>query len=263
MTRTNARRIRHGGALALTALLFPAAATAQGRFQVQYAEPPAQYADMAGALRESGEIEQVADFVAAALVLPHDVPVIFDTCGTPNAAYHPDVKAIRFCYEFVDLFGQIFAGAPDSTEDSFVSGVMGSTLFFMLHEMGHALVDVLDIPITGREEDAVDDLAALIIIFAGEDESLFAAIESFDALAAAHEAGGVEMAFWDEHSLSIQRAFTLDCMIYGSDPETYAGLVHPDRLPEARAVRCPHEYAQKEEAWDRLLSDYYTPAMRQ
>lgn len=205
----------------------------------------------------------VADFVAAALVLPHDVPVIFESCGMANAMYHPDAKAIRFCYEFVDLFGQIIAADPNATEEDFARGVMGSTVFFLLHEMGHALVDVLELPITGREEDAVDDLAALIIIFAEEEDALLAAIESFDALSAAQEAGGGEMAFWDEHSLSIQRAYTLDCIIYGSDPEEFADLVHPERLPEERAMRCPSEYAQKEQAWDRLLADHYTPAMRQ
>ena len=47
------------------------------------------------------------------------------------------------------------------------------------------------------------------------------------------------------------------CLVYGSDPDKYAGLVGADGLPEARAVRCPAEYAQVEKAFDRLLGFVY------
>lgn len=35
--------------------------------------------------------------------------------------------------------------------------------------MGHALVRILDLPITGREEYAVDDLAAITLLGLGND----------------------------------------------------------------------------------------------
>lgn len=254
----------HAGLLAASVLLGAAGpAAAQGRFQVQYVQPPAEIEPLIAAIREAGVIEAAADHVSTALQLPRDVPIVFDTCGQPNAFYDPDAKAISFCYEFVGMFAQIFVSAPDITQDEIAQGIVGSTLFFMLHEMGHSLVDVLDLPITGREEDAVDDLAALIMIDAEASDDLLAAIESFDTLANGLEESDEEVAYWDEHSLDIQRAYALDCVVYGSDPQEYGDLVRDDRLPESRAVRCPEEFEQKSESWDRLLWDYYVPERRQ
>ena len=39
--------------------------------------------------------------------------------------------------------------------------MLGSGAFLLQHETGHALVHLLDLPFTGREEVAVDDLAAV------------------------------------------------------------------------------------------------------
>ena len=36
------------------------------------------------------------------------------------------------------------------------------------HELGHALIHVLDLPTTGREEDAVDQLSTYILAYGSE-----------------------------------------------------------------------------------------------
>ena len=96
---------------------------------------------------------------------------------------------------------------------------------------------------TGREEDPVDDLAAITLV--GDDEAegwLFGAMMSFAGLARSVEQGDVQLPFWDEHSLDAQRMYTVACVLYGSDPELHAGLVGTDGLPEQRAARCPAEF---------------------
>lgn len=40
-------------------------------------------------------------------------------------------------------------------------------MFFMLHEVGHALIASYDLPITGSEEDAADQFAAWWLINMG------------------------------------------------------------------------------------------------
>lgn len=244
-------------AAALLALLMSGSLLAQGRFAVTYNEPPAQFREVVDVVVGAGVVEEATQFVNSALRLPRVVPVIFDSCGVPNAFYDPEARRIVFCYEFLALFDQMFAQDPEFTAEELDEAILGSTLFFLLHEMGHALVHILDLPITGREEDAVDDLAALILIEADAREDLISAAYSFDLLAAHLEASGAELAFWDEHSLSAQRAYALTCMVYGSDPEVFGDLVSPDILPEARAVRCPREFGQKSESWDRLLDPYF------
>ena len=76
-------------------------------------------------------------------------------------------------------------------------------------------------------------------------------------MAEEYETGRSEdLAFWDEHSLNGQRVYSITCLIYGSDPDSFAELVGEDGLPAERAARCPGEYKQKSRAWDRLLAPH-------
>ena len=42
--------------------------------------------------------------------------------------------------------------------------VLGNTVFILYHELGHALIDQLGLPVLGREEDAADNLASIMMI---------------------------------------------------------------------------------------------------
>src|SRR6266436_2435982 len=49
--------------------------------------------------------------------------------------------------------------------------VIGNTLFAMLHELGHAAVGELGLPVLGKDEDAADSFAAVRLIRLGSDFS--------------------------------------------------------------------------------------------
>ncbi len=232
----------------------PAAPTPQGKIAISYYEPPEGYLELAQGLRDSGVYETVAETVSSAVALPHDLPVDFAACGQANAFYDPGQRRITMCYEFFGLFASVFAG-DDVGDDEFAESVLGAGAFFLLHEIGHALVHLFEIPITGREEDSVDSLATLILIHGEGQSALFAAIDNFGAMA--DSMGDAELPFWDEHSLNQQRLYDVACLIFGSNPEAYAGMVGHDALPEERAVRCPAEFQQKNQAWDVLLAPYF------
>src|SRR3546814_15326340 len=57
----------------------------------------------------------------------------------------------------------------DALPDDLAVFVLGNTIFTLFHELGHALVDKLEIPVLGREEDAVDALAVLLMLPDEED----------------------------------------------------------------------------------------------
>lgn len=46
--------------------------------------------------------------------------------------------------------------------------MLGQFEFVLLHEVGHAFVHVMNIPMVGKEEDAVDTLATIIAIVRNE-----------------------------------------------------------------------------------------------
>ena len=124
----------------------------------------------------------------------------------------------------------------------------------MMHEVGHALVDVLDLPITGREEDVADQLAVYVLVRGGE-KGAQAAVAGVSALQpSSNEFDATALA--DEHSLGPVRLYNVMCWIYGSDPVKYSQLVEGGSLPEERAVRCPGEWDRMAKAWQRLLAPY-------
>lgn len=211
--------------------------------------------------RSSKTIEIAVSEMNKAVKLPRDILVVFDACGESNAFYSADDLQILICYELIAEARDLFLSDPDTKSEAGVYA-MESALFMFLHELGHALVDQLKIPITGKEEDAVDDLAAILMLEKPEGgEAVLSAMEHFwleadEELASAMD----ELEFWDEHSLSIQRVYSMACLLYGSDPDGYEDLLVGDDdeglLPSERAELCPDEYALKKRSWSVLLKDH-------
>ena len=212
-----------------------------------------QYAGWEAHVRRTRLLEGYADYLNEWISLPERVALTFAACGSADAFYEPDNRTITICYELLDAFAQAFGELPREKREQVV---LGATDFILYHEVGHALIDVLDLPALGREEDAADQLAVYILTD-GTDEGEQAAIDGAVALHRLEQGTG-ETAFADEHSLGPQRFYNVLCWVYGQNPERHAGLRlrAGGVLPDARAERCPGEAAQLEASWNRLLEAY-------
>jgi hypothetical protein len=60
---------------------------------------------------------------------------------------------------------------PARQRQAHVEFVFGNVLFVAAHELGHALVSEMKLPILGREEDAADVLAILTALWMGDQLS--------------------------------------------------------------------------------------------
>ena len=212
-----------------------------------------QYAGWEAYVRKERLLEGYADYLNRWIALPDRVALTFAACGSADAFYEPDTRTITICYELLDAFDRAFG---DLRKEKREEAVLGATDFIVYHEVGHALIDLLDLPTLGREEDAADQLAVHILTD-GTDEGEQAAIDGAVALHRLEQATtGVALA--DEHSLGPQRFYNVICWVYGQNPERHAGLRlrAGGVLPEARAERCPGEAAQLEASWNRLLGSY-------
>lgn len=200
------------------------------------------------------DLQAIANELNKTFSLPQDLYLSLNNCGVANAYYNPNSKEIIMCTELVTLFEQGFAKEYANKEEA-AQAAEDSTVFVFFHELGHALIDIYDLPVTGREEDAVDQLATLIVADGSEE----GAVSLFNGAVAFTVLDGDELsesAFWGEHSMGIQRFYNTICLLYGQDPNAHKDLVKEEILPQARARRCPSEYQRIEKAWGALLSPH-------
>ncbi len=200
-------------------------------------------------------LEQVVANLNDKIALPWDITISFQDCDDPNAYYDPETHSLTICYQLIDEYYDLFAHKikdKAKLEDA-VRGALASTFF---HELGHGLVDAWELPVTGKEEDAVDQLSTLVLINNtnnGEQMALDAAI-TFRLYADLTR--GETKIYWDEHSLDEQRFYDTICLIYGHAPGKYSYLVRNGTLPEERAELCREDYPKVARAWHQLLSPY-------
>jgi Putative metallopeptidase len=108
-------------------------------------------------------LSQVVANLNEKIALPWDVTISFQDCDQPDAHYDPETRSITICYQLIDEYHDLFAlKIKDKAKlDDAVRGAVTSTFF---HELGHGLVDAWKLPVTGKEEDAVDQLSTLVLI---------------------------------------------------------------------------------------------------
>lgn len=230
-----------------------------GDFIVKPAELTSDdYTELAAKLSADRTMEDVATVLNESLNMPVDIGMRFAECGEDNAFYDPETQEVTVCIEMFTEEREQFAAYYD-TEAEIDDAIQGSFLFTVFHEVGHALVDVLDIPITGREEDVVDGLAAWWLID-GDDGEQNAIAGALSFYTDPSEAADIEETdFSDEHSISQQRYYTLTCYVYGSDTTKYADLLEDEWLTPERAEQCPAEYDRLNRSWYALLDKYLKP----
>ena len=244
-----------------------------GNFVVRYEKTDNEdYRELEAIFKETRLLEDTAKELDNVFALPAQVPVVFKECGDVNAFYDPEAREIALCWELVEYYAGMFLSEEQTEEEAQEGGeaVAGATIFTFFHELGHALIDIYDLPVTGREEDAVDQLATMILLEGGEEGEMAALNGAWSFLTEEEEdiegqeeysaeekvEEEEELAFWDEHSLDEQRFYNIVCWSYGKNPEGFQYLVDDETLPEGRAERCPAEYDRMSRSWDALLEPY-------
>ena len=199
-------------------------------------------------------IEKLISDLNQRLILPFDISVVFEDCEEPDAYYDPETHEVTLCYQLIDDYYELF-GKKIKDKARLHEAVKAATAATFFHELGHSLVDAWKIPITGREEDAVDQLSILVLIEATENGQQMALDGALSFKLYADLASGKKI-YWDEHSLDEQRFFDTVCMVYGSDDEKYDYLVTNGTLPDERAAFCREDYEKVSRAWHQLLAPY-------
>jgi hypothetical protein len=139
--------------------------------------------------------------------------VTWRDCGVVNAYYYPAEKTVVMCNEL--------KGAADA----------GTIRFILAHELSHSVIMQLEIPYTTHHEGAADELAALMLIWIGMDNDVWAAAEWWWGKGRDEDPA-------DDHYGDKRRALNLACLVIGSRPE---------------GGGCTSQYRRAVKAWNRLL----------
>ncbi len=205
-------------------------------------------------------LEDLSDTVNGNLKLPFDVPLKGSQCDEPNDYWSPDDKEMVLCYEDVDESLRIFGEAGDPDPEASARRVAIASFF---HELGHMAIDLYDLPATGREEDAADQMAAFWLLtpdvndYVDPDLVQAAKDQAREYRIYAQEGGALEDSdYADVHTLNQARTYNFECWIYGSDPDGNQDIIDNGLLPEGRAATCEDEYDRLVKAWGTLLEPH-------
>src|SRR5215831_11949690 len=134
--------------------------------------------------------------------------------------------------------------------------VVGNMLFVGFHELGHALVGQLRLPVLGQAEAAADSFATIALLEEGTEFSvnvLLQAVRGWLLMDRRARKLGDEPDFHDAHDLDWQRAFRIVCLMVGSDQKQLKELADRVRLPQDRRQSCRDDYENAKNSWNSVL----------
>lgn len=223
------------------------------------------------AVKNSHLAERMAQLTQSTTRLRQNLGIEFESCGKPNAFFDPRRSAIIFCVEMIEL---MMSQARADTEvamkwnrQEFARTIDGAIWGIFFHELGHAVIGINRVAITGREEDVADQFAVYYALNFVEPQNVTVVLPTiwfFNRLSKSStldsfDQDEIKRLMADEHSLSEQRIYNLACWALGSNSKRGAFAANYVGLPEARAVRCHQEYADLDYGIRSRFKKYFKP----
>jgi hypothetical protein len=137
--------------------------------------------------------------------------------------------------------------------------VVGNMLFVMAHEIGHAVMGEMEIPVLGREEDAADAFAILNALKVGHNFSHGVLVEAAKGWFLSDRRDKKEanqLTYYDNHGLNLQRAYQIVCLMVGSDSKRFKDLADETKLPKERQQSCQEDYRIASWSWETILKSH-------
>ncbi|MEZ8786282.1 DUF4344 domain-containing metallopeptidase [Vibrio splendidus] len=188
-------------------------------------------------------------------------PLTIQYGGEEGPLYDPQTHQVLIPYNFYSESLNYFEKNQYEKEygKTAQTGAIDTLLHTLLHEAGHAYIEDQNIAILGKEEDAVDNLATVLLLNYVEHGG-DAAISAADMFAFESEDRPEYYdlgEYIDEHSFDLQRYFSTLCLVYGSDPDAYKNLldeVENDYLKDRKEF-CVEHFDVINANWHRYLKE--------
>jgi len=159
------------------------------------------------------------------------------------------------------------SAAPLNAQDTQIAQrwAANNAMFVLYHEMAHLLVDQLNLPVLGREEDAADNMATHILLSQRTNEADQALVDAARGWLLTDAAGPETFQtsdFYDSHSLNLQRAYAIVCMMVGSDRNAFGRIADVYGIDPFRQDSCAGDFNLIDRSVDRVMAAYGAPDTR-
>jgi hypothetical protein len=243
------------GLLLAAPKMLMAAESQPNRIRIEYATPKSpQFQPIYEIIKQRRALEKVQE-IYGAFKLPIDLTLRVAECeGAANAWYQRG--QVTVCYEYLN---EIRKSMPEQTTAAGIApvdAVIGQFFYVLSHEMGHAMFDLLDVPVFGRSEDAADQFATYIMLQFGKEQArrlIEGGAYSYKNYLLHPKVTAPLAAFSDAHSPPATRFYNMVCLAYGADPVLFADFVTKEYLPKERASGCKREYGEVAYAFAKLI----------
>ena len=247
---------------AVQAAATPADAAAPDMITIEYVPPKdPKYLTPYRLVQQRGALEMMKK-VFTPLRLPAPVTIRTMGCdGVSNAWYQRENgrPTLSICYEYLVEIWNVMPKESAAAMVTAGDAVVGQLFFALAHEFGHAVFDIFDIPVFGREEDAADQFATYIMLQFGEDRAhrlITGAAFSYREFIKNHKQKPTVsvplLTFSSDHGAPEQRFYNLLCLAYGYDAKLFE-RVATEYLPQSRARSCRYEYVVLRYAFKQLV----------
>ena len=228
------------------------------RIDIDYVAPKSpEHQAVLELIREHRTLEKIKHLLKP-FRLPRRLVIKTQGCdGVSNAWY--DDGVVTVCYEYLD---EVWQNVPKEIMPAGVAPIdalIGPVMDVFLHEAGHAVFDMLQVPLFGREEAAADQFSVYLMLKMKKDEArrlIMGTAYQYNGDVTSPIVSLPLKKFADQHGTPSQRYFNVLCLAYGADKQLFADFVSSGILPKERAEGCEDEYAEVEFAFDRLIRPF-------
>jgi hypothetical protein len=230
---------------------------ATGEVEAEWQQPVGEENEVGYELLKASETRSLAKSLATAFELPHALKIKGVDGFGGGPFYNPEDNSITLPYKFTTVvFGVISESNPEGSETEWGEALGAVDSFIFAHEFGHALIHNFNLPVLGREEDAADGIATVLLLKAEEGPTYAADAAEFWLNFSGRQNPPALVEYADNHSFDRQRAYNILCWVGGSNEAILNALAENEIVPESRLASCPAEWQLLRKSAEQVLKPH-------